>query len=494
VLDPAGYRLQRDGTDVPLTPKALDVLLCLAGRPGELVTKQALLDAVWPGVFVSENTLAQAISALREALGDPPACSQYIETVPRRGYRFKAPVEIVGPGHAEPPGERVPDRRPRALETASLEAYRAFTEGRLRLESLDVDQIRAAVADFERAIASDPRYAYAHAGLANAQFFLYEASRARPAPDAAVLEAALAHARRAVELEPDLAEAHATLSMLLVAAHRAGDAVAAARRAVALDPEHWRNHYRLGHAAWGEERLRALAAALELYPGFAYAYFELAMVHVARGELARADALLDQGVALQRAQRGGTSRFPARGLCWLFALVRLAGGRVADALALCDEELASGGGGQVYAVEFLTNAYNARGFALLQGGAPGDARSAFESALALTADHARSRLGLAEALARLGRHADAAATRRRVVEDVESLERAGRGTEAALTRALACVQEGDLPAAIEILARLVERAPPGQAGWSIPIEPLLQPLRHHHGFESILARLATRAR
>src|SRR3982751_402854 len=141
-------------------------------------------------------------------------------------------------------------------ETSSLEAYQAFTEGRVRLESLDASLVPGAIADFERAIVLDPRYGLAHVGLGNARFWQYEMSRARNQPDAALLVQAIDHVRRAIELERNLAEAHATLAFLLVSAGRFAEALAGARRAVALEPGYWDNQFRLAHAEWGEERLR----------------------------------------------------------------------------------------------------------------------------------------------------------------------------------------------------------------------------------------------
>lgn len=89
--------LRPDGSQVPLTPKAFDTLLFLLQRPGEVVEKDELLAAVWPGVVVEENNLSQAVSALRKALGDDPEAPRFIQTVPRRGFRFVAPVARAEP-------------------------------------------------------------------------------------------------------------------------------------------------------------------------------------------------------------------------------------------------------------------------------------------------------------------------------------------------------------------------------------------------------------
>src|SRR6476661_9351392 len=93
VVDATAYRVSRDGLPLEVTPKLLDLLLHLIEHAGELVTKEQLLDALWPGANVTDNALAQAVSELRQALGDNAATPQFIKTVARRGYRFIAPVE-----------------------------------------------------------------------------------------------------------------------------------------------------------------------------------------------------------------------------------------------------------------------------------------------------------------------------------------------------------------------------------------------------------------
>src|SRR6185436_13108637 len=91
--------------------------------------------------------------------------------------------------NAEPHAARLAVR-----DTSSLEAFRAFTEGTLRLESLDIREMPTAIADFERAVAIDPRYALAHTGLANAEYALYETTRSDNEPDDLLLKKAIQHA------------------------------------------------------------------------------------------------------------------------------------------------------------------------------------------------------------------------------------------------------------------------------------------------------------
>jgi DNA-binding winged helix-turn-helix (wHTH) protein/pimeloyl-ACP methyl ester carboxylesterase len=96
-LDVRERRLSRGDEVIPLRNKVFDTLLVLVENAGRLVTKQELLDAVWPGTAVEENNLNHNVSVLRKALGEKATGQQYIETVPRVGYRFAAPVENTAP-------------------------------------------------------------------------------------------------------------------------------------------------------------------------------------------------------------------------------------------------------------------------------------------------------------------------------------------------------------------------------------------------------------
>lgn len=91
-LDAGERVLLRDGRLVPLPAKALSTLLALVLSRGQLVEKEVLIEKVWPDEFVEEGNLAQHIFTLRKALGETVENAKYIETVPRRGYRFIAPV------------------------------------------------------------------------------------------------------------------------------------------------------------------------------------------------------------------------------------------------------------------------------------------------------------------------------------------------------------------------------------------------------------------
>ena len=94
-LDPQERLLWRNGEIVWLTPKAFDTLLALLEKSGHVMSKDELMHRVWPSTYVEEANLAQNISTLRKALGENTEGIKYIETLPRRGYRFIAPVQKV---------------------------------------------------------------------------------------------------------------------------------------------------------------------------------------------------------------------------------------------------------------------------------------------------------------------------------------------------------------------------------------------------------------
>lgn len=93
LLDPADRRLTRDGAPMELNARYLDALALLVREAGRLVSKDRFLDEVWSGVPVTDEALTQCIKTLRRQLGDDAARPRFIETVPKHGYRFIAPVE-----------------------------------------------------------------------------------------------------------------------------------------------------------------------------------------------------------------------------------------------------------------------------------------------------------------------------------------------------------------------------------------------------------------
>jgi adenylate cyclase len=628
VVDRARYRVLRGPDVLELTPKLLDLLIHLVDHAGSLVTKEQLLDALWPGANVTDNALAQAVSELREALGDNAGTPQFIKTVTRRGYRFIAPVETItvvpeeanqaaavtspsqpgtssiavmdflnvtgdadaawlSAGIAETvtgdlmaigrfkvadrarvldamrrtngslhemasalgitfavvgsyqrygdrvritarivnvaSGEAMADAkvdgaladifqlqdqvvaqfsqelgitvlRPSSVrrETPSLDAYRAFTEAWLHLETLDLREIPKAIAQFEKALEIDARYALAWTGLASAELAAYEVTRSDNAPAAGLLKRAIDHARRAIGLDDTLAEAHATLALLLVSAWKTEDAVQAARRAVALEPSNWRHFFRLGHASWGDERLRAAHNTLTLYPDFAFAHFQMAMVHVARGHLREAETVLRQGAAVQDRQMARGDRYPGLGLHWLLGLVRLTQGDHDEALAEFDREMKLANLNRLYGREYKMSALHARGVCLLGIGQTAQAVAAFESALELYPDHAQTHLALSLTFQTAGSSARAELARKQLTKIRHTLVES-RPIEAKLVESQQLTADGQFDRAAATLGELLETAPPGFAAWTVPVDPLFRQLHGSQEFTAALQKLAERA-
>jgi DNA-binding winged helix-turn-helix (wHTH) protein len=120
-LDLRDERLWRGHEALPLSPKTFAVLRCLVTHAGQLVTKDALLEAVWPTTVVSESILTVAIRTLRRVLGDPVCTPRFIETVHGRGYRFIAPVSTT-----IPPERLTMVERPRPSRAFTVSPPRLF--------------------------------------------------------------------------------------------------------------------------------------------------------------------------------------------------------------------------------------------------------------------------------------------------------------------------------------------------------------------------------
>jgi len=473
VLDERRYTLTRAGEPVALSPRLVELLAYLAARPGVLVTKDELLDRFWTDVHVTENTLTRAVADIRKALGDDAATPRFIQTVARHGYRFVA--EMLSSNTA--------------ASADDVDPFIAWARGRVTLEALDATRLDEAIAAFERAVAGQPGQAPAHAGLANAELLRFESTCARNTPDRPALDRAVAHARQATALDPNLGEGWAVLGHILARMGEGDEARAPIRRAIALEASNWRHHYRLAFASWGEERLRAVDRTLMLLPGFPPAHLLAAMVYVARQAFQPADEAASRGAEGQHQQADDlAARFPAAGLHWMRGLVAIGKGDENAALAHFANEVREAGRGRVYGQEFLVHALVADGFTRLARTDVAGAADRFRDAMAIVPDHARATLGRRIVSERTGeaRAADLSAA-------TQALLDAGRHSEAALLSIAEQAWRGCISEAVTDLARLIDHAPAGSTGWSVPVDPMLAPIRHAPGLERIHARLASRA-
>jgi DNA-binding winged helix-turn-helix (wHTH) protein len=490
-LDTDGYRLWRGEVSVPTSARQLDLLAYLVAEPTRLITRDELFDRLWSGVAVTDNALTQLVSELRQTLGDSSADPRYVQTVARRGYRFIAAVERVEPAAAIVSANVAAAARP-SRETSNLDVMRAIADGRLQLEALDASQVDAAIQNFSQAIAMDPTFAAGYVGLANAHFWQYERSRFCFRPDAALLALAIGEARQGLALAPESAEAYATLAYLLAGSERPGEACAAARQAIALQPEYWGHHFRLGHAGWGQQRLDALGRCLQLYPAFPFAYLEMAMVHVARRSLDKARRLLEEGIAVQDRLGVSRSRFPANGLHWMLGLLLLARGDLSGSFAAFERER-GGGDRKLYAREYTVASLNGQGWALLETGRLEEAEAAFRASLQTHLEQVRPHLGLALVAQRQGHTAASEEAHAAARQAIEQLRQGGRAVEAALMSAADNVVQERNEHAVDVLESLLLQTDSGPAGWIVPIDPLFRPLTRSKRFDKVLERIAERA-
>ncbi|MBI1188632.1 MAG: tetratricopeptide repeat protein [Alphaproteobacteria bacterium] len=325
-LDPARRVLQRGDDIVHLYPRSFDALVLLIERRGEVVSKDTLMDQLWPGVIVEENSLARLISDLRKAIGDAGRC---IVTVPKRGYRFDGAVEAANAAE--------PSNRSRDAEANSL-----FDRGRywLTRRAWD-DAMSRAIACFEGAVARDPDFADAHSALAEAHLTSGVAVLGKTHPPLMVIPRARAAAERALSLDPRLAGARAVLAHIALCFDWDWPrARAMFEAAVRSDPRHVgaRQYYAIGLLATGDfdgalhqldmarevdaaslltranvgfvlsragrldEAMRELERCLELEPGFAYARYRYGLALQAAGRLEAAERQFE-GMAMAAGAR-----------------------------------------------------------------------------------------------------------------------------------------------------------------------------------------------
>ena len=181
VVDVQGRTLSCHDVVVPLRPKTFALLEVLLRSAGRLVTRDELYESLWPDDIVSEQNLAQQIFLLRTTLGSHAPGRAYVSTEPGRGYRFVAPVRIEA---VAPPFK--------------TEIERLTLRGRFFWEKRTRDGFAKAQEFFERALAADPAYAPAHAGLADVDLLRAEYLHERPA---AAFERARGSALRSLALD-----------------------------------------------------------------------------------------------------------------------------------------------------------------------------------------------------------------------------------------------------------------------------------------------------
>ena len=298
-LDAAQLLLLQDGSPVALGPKVVETLLALIEHPGEVLPKGVLLDRIWPEGFVEEANLAQNIYVLRKTI-KPHLGQDPIETVPRRGYRFIAPIKAVAPttsvlaptlapAKALRPSAWLKSRtfyalaaislvtvlfvgalvtksafaRPPAHTQLSAAGARLYAIGRYYWNLRTRGGVEKSLAYFSQVIDSDPHDASGYAALAEANATMNDYHYG-PLSSKVYLERARAYATKALALDGDSGEAYAALGFI---AMRRGDwtqALHGLQHALALDPTYGPAHEWYGIALLRSGRLPAAFHELKL--------------------------------------------------------------------------------------------------------------------------------------------------------------------------------------------------------------------------------------
>ncbi len=366
-LDSEPPSLWREERLVPLPPKALEMLLLLVRRRDIIVSREELLNTVWRDTFVEDGNINYTVSLLRKVL-DKDYKGRFIQTVPKRGYRFVADVlEVSANGHAENAVRNVepaiPTHQPKpkirwhfigivllglffvtgfvmqadffklqdAVATGvtrglvselpekdrelltkrytdNAEAFRAYVRGRAILDAKNPDNFEKAIDEFQKAVALDPTFALAYAGLADASTRRGFTTSGSSAEEFYATSKALA--QKALSLDPETPEAYAALATVkrIYDWDWAG-AESDFRRAIELNPNYARAY--LGYALLlsclgrGDEALDQIKRAMEIDPLSQDVKSGYLTILEGRGEYAEALAQAQENVKFNKEYRRG---------------------------------------------------------------------------------------------------------------------------------------------------------------------------------------------
>ncbi|HEY8586277.1 MAG TPA: winged helix-turn-helix domain-containing protein [Rhodanobacter sp.] len=314
-----------DRAAIPLTSKALDVLVYLIEQRNRVVEKDDLLAAVWADRVVEENNLTQAISALRKAFGVGAGDHRFIVTIPGRGYRFVA-EPTCGPG--------VDRHRTTDASKPLAAAERLYLAGRDLIDAPSMLRAKRAIGVFRQVLDIDPGYARAWSGQAFAWRVLTITGDMDPGLAFPLAKAAVRHAlaldpnlpeahaadgfnlfwndwdwagaerafERAIDLDARVPDGHFGYAYLLNNLGRSDEALTHARLARELDPlSPLLNALEgafLAAAGYPEQANERIAHALEIAPGFWVALLARAAMASAQGDPAAAVGMLEQAATM----------------------------------------------------------------------------------------------------------------------------------------------------------------------------------------------------
>lgn len=270
LIDPRANEVRGQDGLRRISPKSMGVLASLCRRAGQVVTREELLDLVWPDVEVGESVLTTAVSHLRDIFGDDPRSPRVIQTIPRVGYRLVGTVEMVesvqapppvappGVARATPKGSRrwlasaagvfilaivscwevgfvESSSSPPAENDQTWTARTYYEQGLLYFKTYNPGTNERAILLFEKAISLAPDFGPAYSGLANALAIKESRFGGRSAVNATL---ALQYADRAIRLDPRSAEGYKAKGLANLALNRVDEAEEAFMQALQIDPKH----------------------------------------------------------------------------------------------------------------------------------------------------------------------------------------------------------------------------------------------------------------
>ena len=279
-LDIGSGELRRRGQCVRLGPQPLEALAALIVSPGEIVSREALRKRIWSeGTFVDfEHGINFCIREIRSKLGDHAKRPRFIETIPRRGYRFVARVSTVSSIACTSPKE--------------VQAQEIYVRARASFNQAGKQSLEEARSLFEQAIGLDANYAMAHSGL-GATYALRNINRRDPED----LKNAHFYLRKALELDAELGEPYPWLCYIYVRLGRLEEAIQAGRQGVALLPDLVQAQYFLGMAYFCSAEsgaddyqmaARHLLRAIRIAPKWQASWLGLSYIALLTGDYARA--------------------------------------------------------------------------------------------------------------------------------------------------------------------------------------------------------------
>lgn len=335
-VEPSRNLLVRPGEQMRVEPRVMDALVYLSEREGKVVSKEELVSFVWQGRCVSDDVLTVTISALRKALRDDARDPKYIETIPRRGYRWIAPVSrresgsetlsapAIQPESTVPLPEPHRPYMPRFAAVGMLvavlvattvwiffrttnhrhaslpDAHEAYLKGRFFLDQRSIQGWHQALEQFERAVAVDPQDPAAQAGLADTYSAMSDFGVASPAE---MRPRAFQCAERALRLDRDSAEAYEALGRAQFLFD--WDFPAAERslnKALSLNSDYMPTHQAMAWLKSAEgkyaEAITSARNALQLDPVNIARYTELAWVLALGGRYDEAQHEIERALAL----------------------------------------------------------------------------------------------------------------------------------------------------------------------------------------------------